>query len=243
MTTKINIPENENPEMKRYCPVCNEFSTGFEPFGVKKRSDVRCPRCKTFERYRLLYLYLIQETDFFDKPNRVLDIGPLKGFSRVCQQASNLQYTSIDRFSTRAIHFMDITRLGLPDNYFDYTICYHVLEHIPEDNLALSEIARVMKPDGQVFFQVPIDIHRENTSYDPTTDEKDCERVYGQHDHIRIYGQDFQQALERGGFNVRRINYVGQFSGKERELMGLKDTYPLLLYETSEDMFIASKTK
>lgn len=38
--------------------------------------------------------------------------------------------------------------MQFPSNHFDCVICYHVLEHIPDDQKAMEEIFRVLKPGG-----------------------------------------------------------------------------------------------
>lgn len=41
------------------------------------------------------------------------------------------------------------------DNSFDAVLCLDVLEHVPNDSLMLSEIARVLKPDGMLVLTTP----------------------------------------------------------------------------------------
>jgi len=238
---EIYIPKATDPQMTRYCPICDKFVARFEPWGVTNRPDSQCPSCKTPERYRLLYLYLAEETDFFNKENTVLDIGPLKGFSQACLRYANLKYVSIDLTSTRAVAKMDLTHLGFPNNCMDFIICYHVLEHVPNDTQALNELFRVAKPGGKILLQLPIDINRRETFYNPSTSQENHGETYGQHDHVRVYGNDFQKIVEAAGFQVERVRYVEQFSPEQQTLMGLKDTYDLSLYRTCEDLFLASK--
>ena len=49
----------------------------------------------------------------------------------------------------------DITRLPFSDRSFDLVICSEVLEHIPEDSKAVSEITRVLKPGELAVVSVP----------------------------------------------------------------------------------------
>ena len=48
-----------------------------------------------------------------------------------------------------------LTALPFEDNSFDLVCAFDVIEHIEDDNLALSEIWRVLKGNGQVFITVP----------------------------------------------------------------------------------------
>lgn len=49
----------------------------------------------------------------------------------------------------------DALRLPFPDDAFDCVICSEVLEHLPDFEAALDEIARVTKPDGVFALSVP----------------------------------------------------------------------------------------
>jgi len=235
----IEIPQ-QYLNSERYCPVCETGCEKFGPYGDAEVPDARCPNCTTMERYRLLYLYLKNETDFFTSPRTVLDIGPRTEFSKICLKQKRLKYVSIDLSSPRAMVKSDITKLAFPPNTFDTIFCYHVLEHVPE-HPALVEIRRVLKPGGVVYFQVPIDINRHETFEVPNAKPEDYERLYGQKDHLRVYGLNFPQVVERAGFDVVQIKYVDSFSGSERLKLGLKDTYRLKNYTTCEDMYLASK--
>lgn len=49
----------------------------------------------------------------------------------------------------------DGTRLPFADNTFDHIICSEVMEHIPDDAAAARELARVLKPGGNLAVTVP----------------------------------------------------------------------------------------
>jgi SAM-dependent methyltransferase len=49
----------------------------------------------------------------------------------------------------------DATAMPFPDGTFDRVIAAEVLEHIPADQRALAEIARVLRPGGQLAVTVP----------------------------------------------------------------------------------------
>lgn len=230
-----------NKEEAHSCPICSSHPEHFLPYGVSNRENAKCPECGSVERYRLLYLYLSQETTFLQTPNRVLDIAPVPSFTKLCQSIPNIQYISTDLFSPRATVRSDVTRLPFPNNAFDYLVCYHVLEHVPQDIVAMQEILRVLKPEGTAFLQVPVDINRQKTLEDPSVSPENYERIFGQKDHVRIYGSDFTKRLTDAGFHVQTIKYVDQFSDREKEEYGLKDTYSLLLYTTYEDLVVCQK--
>ena len=96
----------------------------------------------------------------------------------------------------------DITQIPFVDDSFDVILCSHVLEHVPEDRQAMRELCRVLKPDGWALLLVPISSRRAETYEDATVvAPEDRERLFGQFDHVRIYGRDFKDRLEESGFH------------------------------------------
>ena len=83
---------------------------------------------------------------------------------------------------------MDITKIDYPDDSFDVILCNHILEHIPDDHLAMQELFRVLKPSGWAILQVPIDLNRNETYEDfSIVSPQQRLKVFGQADHVRIY--------------------------------------------------------
>jgi predicted SAM-dependent methyltransferase len=189
------------------CPICGGHFRKFLSFGVKPRPNARCPRCGSLERHRLLWLYLRDRTNFFTDNLKVLDIAPMGCLQHKFRIMLNLDYVSVDLESAIAMIKMDITAMQFSDNHFGCIICYHVLEHVSDDQRAMKEIFRVLKPDGWAILQVPI--LREKTFEDPTiTNPEERGKVFGQRDHVRIYGLDYKDRLESVGFIVKVDDYV-----------------------------------
>ena len=97
-----------------------------------------------------------------------------------------------------------VTHFPLPDGEVDLMVCYHVLEHVPEDALAMREIARVLAPGGVALVQVPWR-PREPTDEDPSAGREERIRRFGQADHVRFYGSDFEARLTSAGLLSRRV--------------------------------------
>lgn len=191
------------------CPCCGWRFRQLLRYGNPPRQNARCPRCGAMERHRLLWLYLNERTNFFRDRLKVLDIAPLGFFQRRCRSLPNLDYTSADRSDPTAMVAMDITSIPFPDNWFDCILCYHVLEHIPDDRQAIRELARVLKPTGWAIIQSPVDDQRRQTYEDPTvTSPAERARHFGQWDHVRIYGSDYPARLRQGGLTVHVDDYV-----------------------------------
>ena len=105
-------------------------------------------------------------------------------------------------------------------------LCNHVLEHVPADTQAMAELYRVMKKGGWGILQVPVDYNREKTYEDFTiTKPKEREKAFGQHDHVRWYGQDYKDRLKSAGFKVIEDDYVKSFSSEELLQMGLNPSH------------------
>ena len=125
----------------------------------------------------------------------------------------NLDYITTDLNSPLADVKADICNLPFKDNEFDVILCNHVLEHIPEDTKAMQELYRVLKPGGFGVFQIPQDLTRELTFEDNSiTDKKERAKIFGQYDHVRIYGKDYFNKLRSVGFNVDEVDYTASLS-------------------------------
>ncbi len=192
-----------------------------------------CPKCRCLERHRLLWLYLTQATDLFSSGHRsVLHVAPEPVLERRLRSAPNLHYVSADLHSPRVMCRADITCLPFKSDSFDVIICYHVLEHVADDRQAMGELFRVLKPTGWALLQSPIDVTRETTYEDAAATPQDRERLFGQHDHVRVYGRDYKERLEQAGFEVTVDGYVKSLPAE------LVRRYGLLL---SEEIYVCTK--
>lgn len=185
-------------------------------YGVDKRENALAPGSLSLERHRLLWLYLINSTDFFSKKSKMLHIAPEQCFVDVFKNQENLDYTTADIESPLADVLMDIQDIPFNDNTFDIIFCNHVLEHVEDDSKAMSELYRVLKPGGMGIFQIPQDISRD-TSYEDKSITSPEERAkhFGQYDHLRVYGLDYFNKLRDIGFKVEEINYSNKLSKEE----------------------------
>jgi SAM-dependent methyltransferase len=141
-----------------------------------------------------LVAVLRRSTDFFETEADVLEVAPMRGLQAMWLKQPGIRYRSFDigRF---AMERADITDMPYKDASVDWFFCYHVLEHIPDENKAVSEIHRVLTSSGTLVVQVPVDwsvpVSYEYDLPDP--------REVG---HVRRYGKDFESRLARMGFDV-----------------------------------------
>lgn len=197
----------------------------FLPYGYENpRENVLSPSTLSLERHRLLWLFLKKETDFFTAPYKVLHFAPEQAFYTRFRKLANLDYTTTDLNSPLADVEADICQLPFKDNSFDVIFCNHVLEHIENDTKAMQELYRVMRPGGWGIFQVPQDLNRSTTFEDHSiTDKKERAKIFGQYDHVRIYGKDYFDSLRSVGFKVTEVNLTGGMKKDEIDKYRLAD--------------------
>jgi predicted SAM-dependent methyltransferase len=209
----------------------------FLPYGYgNQRNNVLSPSTLSLERHRLLWLYLKNETDFFQseldsdssfkQPKsfklrdtetsstlKVLHFAPEQEFYKRFKKQTNIDYTTTDLLSPLADVKADICNLPFENNTYDIIFCNHVLEHIPDDTKAMQELYRVLKPGGMGIFQIPQDLNRATTFSDDTiVDQKERAKIFGQYDHVRVYGKDYFDKLRSIGFKVVEENYTHKIS-------------------------------
>ncbi len=192
------------------CAVCHKTYKKFLPYGrlEASRKNALCPNCLSLERHRLIWLFLqTQKPEFFEKKHHFLHVAPELCFIKRFEKIHGDNYITADIESPLAKVKMDVHDIPFPDNTFDIVFCNHVLEHVDSDVNVLKEFYRVMKPGAWAIFQSPIDHNLETTKEDPTiTDPKEREKEFGQDDHVRMYGKDYNKRLELGGFKVNAVD-------------------------------------
>lgn len=205
----------------RLCPVCETASRKFAPFGEIPRSDALCVNCGALERHRLTWLFFRRRTDLFGrKPAKMLHVAPEPAIEVALREHLGETYVTADLNDPKAMLRMDITDIRLPDESFDVIYCSHVLEHVPDDRKAMRELRRILKSDGWALFQLPVD--RDVTFEDPTvTDPEERARLFGQQDHVRVYGPDCADRLGEAGFKVTVTRSSDFLSEEEIETMGI----------------------
>lgn len=230
------------------CPICNSRLKTFLPFGFtfpvieeKKivgggyRQNAVCPICGSYDRERLLYLYLFHKTDIFEKPKKLLHVAPEAAVENILRAKVNVDYVTADVAAKKVMVQMDITDIRFPDDSFDAIICNHVLEHVIDDGKAMSELYRILNPGGWAILQVPISLTLKNTYEDfSITTITGREQAFGQDDHVRIYAEDYQARLAKAGFKVNVFKWVNEpknFGGR-RNVFGLIE---------EEDVYLVTK--
>jgi len=159
---------------------------------------------------------------------KVLHVAPEKCLERLVKRTGTHAYVSIDFKQGVAEHTGDLRNLSFLDAEFDAVICFHVLEHIPEDLLAMKEILRVLSAQGVAFISVPIvGTHSEEAS--PEMSEAERIRRFGQADHVRNYGTDIHDRLLAVGLNAKLLRAHDFLSAAEVDQFGLNQSEILIV--------------
>jgi len=216
------------------CTVCRKTYRKFLPYGrIKARPNALCPGCMSLERHRLMTLFLREKTNFYTASLKVLHIAPEHCFIDRFESMKNLDYITADLESPLAKVKMDVHKIPFESNTFDVAFCNHVMEHVDDDILAMSEIHRVLKPGGWAIIQSPIDTSLETTYEDKSiTNPLEREKAFGQNDHMRMFGLDYKDRLAKGGFNVT----VDQFNKELSEEKIVRFALP-----RNEEIFFCKK--
>ncbi|MEE4717533.1 methyltransferase domain-containing protein [Pseudomonas alliivorans] len=214
----------------RTCPVCSCRFPNFYPmdrghleifhrlnvfysvddFETLNVGQYSCPECHASDRdrlYALFAMHLLNNPP--GQPLRILDIAPAVVLSKFLRSLPNARYRSADLFSPLADDVVDIMDMHMyADESFDFIVCSHVLEHVPDDRKAMSELHRVLARGGSAILMVPILLTASDTEEDPDESSVDERWArFGQDDHVRMYARhDFVSRLEASGFTVDALD-------------------------------------
>ncbi len=190
---------------KFHCSLCEKNYSRFFQMGDPPRLNARCPGCGSLERHRLLWVALehLYKEGVIKMGGRLLHIAPEHSIAYRLKE--DYECISADIGPMKVQVRTDITQLCFRDNCFDVVMCNHVLEHVPNDAKALSEIYRVLKPGGWASLQVPLDgmqTQEDLSILDPAKRTL----LYGQSDHVRQYGADFANRVKTAGMEPMFLN-------------------------------------
>ena len=186
--------------ISRICPICG-YRGRFISVGHPPRWDARCLNCGSRERHRLTQLWITEGGGDKLAGKRILHFAPERIWQRMMR--GNPLYETADLAQPGVTHKVDITAIPLPDGGYDVVMAHHVLEHIPDDRRAMSELFRMLRPGGVGIFTVPINPTRQETYENPAiTSPAERWAHFSATDHVRYYGLDFADRLAAAGFDV-----------------------------------------
>jgi SAM-dependent methyltransferase len=244
--SKLFKAKNENsaltdPSPPRHCcPVCSQQVNTFDrlpdsyyneldkngfifsifQFETLNYARYLCPACGSSDRDRLCALYL------GDKPpeqcetskGSILDFAPAKRLQQFIRESfPKFEYRSADLARLDVDDLIDISNMeAYANDSFDFFVCSHILEHVEQDQKAMKELFRILKPGGKGIAMVPIMLTLQK-DYEITgiiTPEQRWKH-FGQDDHVRMYSKSgFTEKLSLTGFKVNEFGV--EYFGSER---------------------------
>lgn len=219
----------------RECPLCGSRRRKFMPYGyVTSREDALCPRCLALERHRMIWLWITRHTDLLERRPRLLHIAPEVSLMRHLKPlyGNSSNYITADLESPLADLHFDVQQIPLSDGSVEVVICNHLLEHVEDDRVALRELHRILCHGGWGILLVPEDRRRATTFEDDSvTDREERTRLFGQYDHRRVYGRDYDDRLRSAGFRVERIPCRDIATATERKLYAIGNDDLVVVYK------------
>jgi SAM-dependent methyltransferase len=146
--------------------------------------------------------------DLIIKNKSILHFAPDKCLETFLKSIAKLYKTAdllTEGYNYHNIDYnLDMSKMSkIKDSEFDCVIAIDVLEHVPNDVLAVRETYRILKNGGYCIFMIPQKDGLETTFEDSSiTDPDKRKEIFGQWDHLRIYGSDFEKTLKNAGFDV-----------------------------------------
>lgn len=187
-----------------YAPALNQHQVmaGYGPQAI-------CPGCLSTYRQRLMVAaiqHYLQPTNL-----HILHFAPEAPVYKALARHNTVTAVDIEPQLYKPVapqcQYANATQLPFASHSFDMVVANHILEHIKNDHLALSEMYRVLKPGGIAVLQVPLTgpglPHVEQPEL-PTPAQAIA--LYGQPDHVRIYSlQSWQQRVALAGFTPKMV--------------------------------------
>ncbi len=241
---EFTIPSFFIPTGSQHCNICgintnfwfirghnNDATVKYNIIGGGRRK-VNCPNCCSSDRDRLIKLF------FEDLPpsGNILHVAPEKALLRILKNKPNIHLTQIDKkvgwykyIYGRDVKDGDLTELQFENEQFDWVIANHVLEHIENENFAIEEIYRVLKPDGKAIIQIPFSRKIKSTiEAKPNWSKSVKVKKLGQKDHVRLYGLDFPNR-----WNKFKVNILEPKDSNIVKKLNLNDQEPVILLSKS----------
>jgi SAM-dependent methyltransferase len=208
------------------CPICGGEFRSFAPSRWDGRrwqgEPTRCPRCGSLPRQRLLALCIRD----WPRAANVLHVAPEPALAGLLRERAG-RYVSVDVEPGAAMVEADLTDLPFDDESFDWIVCSHVLEHIPDDAAAMEELFRVTALGGTALIQTPVNYDQAITYEDPAEADPSVRLAqFSQSDHVRVYGRDLSDRLGAAGFEVEIFD-AQEYGAEAVERNGLAATPPL----------------
>lgn len=190
----------------RHCPACGQDVAGFFRYGAER--EWGCPACGASPRERLMHALLDAGRITLPPAAAILHCAPNEASLVERFRAGAADYVPADidpaRYSVPGMQRLDLMAMA-DDARFDRIYASHVMEHVPDDAVVLRNIARALRPGGEVWLLVPL-WDRPSEDGAPGLSPRERERRFGQWDHVRQYGRDLAERIGAAGLAVELID-------------------------------------
>lgn len=176
-------------------------------FQLESKENYSCPICGAYDRDRLMIAFLEEIKADEGEKLKMLHIAPSKAMERYALSRDDIEYESTDLIMENVTFQADLQHMDMVENEtYDIIVCSHVLEYVKNDALAMSELHRILKPDGVCLVLVPLIVGNMETDEQWGCNDEENWRRFGQNDHSRLYGKrDFIKRLQNAGFYVNEL--------------------------------------
>ena len=233
---------------EHFCVICERKVLAFLPYkggnanapAITFSADIvgsdldhfSCPRCGATDRERHLLLYL-RQLNVLKKLSgaRVLHFAPERKLSELIRAQQPTEYVRGDLFPSQPdIVRLDMEAIDAADASFDIVIANHVLEHVSDDLRALSELHRVLVSGGRAILQTPYAAGNAQTQQGQATDARTRLALYGQEDHVRLFGTDIFERFTSVGFKAEVAEHGATLANFDAAVHGVNRREPFMLF-------------
>lgn len=231
-----------------YCILCEQPSNSWAPHPHRAvRSELMktlgavgsdlthyaCRNCACNDRDRHLWLYM-SAAGFPPQisAQRILHLAPEVHIERRLRALSPIEYIGGDLHPRNPAHVkVDCEKMQFPDGHFDLIICNHILEHVVNPEVAISELARCLKPDGFLIAQTPYAPHLKYTfELEGVPTAALCKFLYGQEDHVRLFGGNIVDYFHAAGLTGNLFRHASVLPTIEPLRYGCNEKEPFFLF-------------
>ena len=167
---------------------------GVENFETLNAEEFLCPICGSQDKARLNMLYL--DDHLADLPHhsnfRLLHFAPEGGLDDAIRRGfPAVEYTTADLERDDVDLVLDVTSMDeISSNSIDAFIFSHILKHVNDEAKALSELRRILKPDGWGIVMVPVMLSIGDTFEDSSVTTPSGRVLhFGLEDHLRVHSR------------------------------------------------------
>ena len=186
------------------CPCCGHAALEFDPLPPPwSRANAVCPKCRARERHRMTCLSIgLREVP--DTTTEIIHFGPHEQMSVVLDRT--FLQKKVDFFQSgyayKDTEFANVAALDATfTEKFGGAIILHVLEHVPELDVAIGELHRVLRPGGWLYVEVPCTPQGKTRSCLGMSEENKRNHC-GQKDHVWNFNcGSFRARVEAVGFD------------------------------------------